>query len=52
MANHSIKPTKIFKVYIYIYIYIHTYVCVCVCEKEKYDSTIQYTGNVEVVQQS
>ena len=50
MANHSIKPTKIFKVYIYIYTYI--YVCVCVCEKEKYDSTIQYTGNVEVVQQS
>ena len=50
MANHSIKPTKIFKVYIYIHTYIC--VCVCVCEKEKYDSTTQYTGNVEVVQQS
>ena len=46
MANHSIKPTKMFKVYIY------TYIHVCVCENEKYDSTTQYTGNVEVVQQS
>ena len=46
IKNHSTNPTKIFK----IHTYMHMCVCVCVCEKEKYDSTTQYTGNVEVVQ--